>query len=145
VRLRDFVSQYHPEIYKYLILSVHYRSVSDFGDAAIEKSIRELARIYSCLALAVENLKQLPATPIVGHVLIRPALHSIEGLSQELQGTHAHKRSIIVPIAIPAEFSRYLSSGQRRSSGPAGRRDRLASSAGQLIASCNEMLNTTIA
>lgn len=54
VRLRDFVEEYHPEIYKYMILSTHYRSVTDFGDQAIEKAVRELARIYSALALAHE-------------------------------------------------------------------------------------------
>ena len=52
------------------------------------------------------QIKQLPATPVVGHVLVlvRPAMYSIETLNLELQNTHAHKRSITVPIAIPAEF-----------------------------------------
>lgn len=54
VRLRDFVKDYHPEIYKYMILSAHYRSVSDFGDATIEKTIRELARFYSALKRATD-------------------------------------------------------------------------------------------
>ena len=64
------------------------------------------------------QIKQLPATPVVGHVLVRPATYSIETLNVELQHTHAHKRSITVPIAIPAEFARYLSSGARRAHGP---------------------------
>jgi cysteinyl-tRNA synthetase len=54
VRLRDFVKDYHPEIYKYMILSVHYRSVSDFGEQGIERSIRELARFYSILNIATQ-------------------------------------------------------------------------------------------
>jgi cysteinyl-tRNA synthetase len=58
VRLRDFVQEYHCEIYKYMILSVHYRSVSDFGEAAIEKAIRELARIYSALAVTESFLSR---------------------------------------------------------------------------------------
>ena len=60
------------------------------------------------------QVKQLPATPIVGHVLIRPALHSLETLNQELQSTHSHKRSIIVPIAIPSEYLRYLACAGRQ-------------------------------
>ncbi len=52
VSLRDFLSQNHPEIYKYMILSAHYRTVSDFGDAVLEKTIRELARMYSALSVA---------------------------------------------------------------------------------------------
>lgn len=63
-------------------------------------------------------MKIIPATPIVGHVLVRPAQHSIETLNTELSTTHAHKRSIIVPIAVPTEFMRYLASAQSRSLGP---------------------------
>jgi len=65
-----------------------------------------------------QQVKVLPATPIVGHVLARHAQHSIETLHSELQSTHAHKRSIIVPITIPNEFVRYLNSAQKRSLGP---------------------------
>lgn len=49
---RDFMDQQHPEILKYMILSVHYRSISDFGEQAIEHAIQGLARIYSALAMA---------------------------------------------------------------------------------------------
>lgn len=49
---RDFLKQYHPEIYKYMILSVHYRSLSDFSDAGIERAVAGLARMYSSLAHA---------------------------------------------------------------------------------------------
>ena len=59
------------------------------------------------------QVKQLPATPIVGHALVKPALHSMETLNQELQSTHSHKRSIIAPIAIPSEYLRYLASAGR--------------------------------
>lgn len=65
VRLRDFVQDYHSEIYKYMILAVHYRSVSDFGEAAIDKAIRELARIYSALAVAEEFLAANGPGPVV--------------------------------------------------------------------------------
>ncbi len=57
VSLREFVSSYHPEIYKYMILSVHYRSISDFGEPVIEKTVRELARMYSALGVAESVLK----------------------------------------------------------------------------------------
>ena len=49
---RDFMAEFNPEILKYMILSVHYRSVSDFGEQAIEHTIQGLARIYSAMALA---------------------------------------------------------------------------------------------
>ena len=50
--LREFLANNHPEIYKYMILSVHYRTVSDFGEAVVEKTVRELARMYSALSVA---------------------------------------------------------------------------------------------
>jgi cysteinyl-tRNA synthetase len=65
VRLRDFVKDYHAEIYKYMIISVHYRSVSDFGEASTDKAIRELARIYSALAVAEELLSSAGIQSIV--------------------------------------------------------------------------------
>lgn len=49
---REFMDQYNPEILKYMILSVHYRSISDLGESGIEQSIHSLARIYSALATA---------------------------------------------------------------------------------------------
>lgn len=49
---REFLSEYNSEIYKYMILSVHYRSLSDFSDAGIERAISGLARMYSAMAHA---------------------------------------------------------------------------------------------
>jgi cysteinyl-tRNA synthetase len=57
---RDFLNETNPEIFKYLILSVHYRSLSDFSDEAIDRTISSLARIYSSLALAEGLLEAGP-------------------------------------------------------------------------------------
>jgi cysteinyl-tRNA synthetase len=48
----DFMREYHPEIFKYLMLSAHYRSIIDFSPQSIEHVISGLARIYSALCLA---------------------------------------------------------------------------------------------
>ncbi|MNJ94749.1 Cysteine--tRNA ligase [compost metagenome] len=52
VTMREFLSMYNAEIYKWMILSVHYRTMSDFGDAAVERAVTGLARVYSAMALA---------------------------------------------------------------------------------------------
>ena len=52
VTMRDFLKNHHAEIYKWMILSVHYRSLADFSDAAIDLAIAGLSRVYSALALA---------------------------------------------------------------------------------------------
>ncbi|MGZ5278703.1 MAG: DALR domain-containing protein, partial [Pseudobdellovibrionaceae bacterium] len=49
---RSFMDEYNPEILKYMMLSVHYRSISDFGEHGIEQAIHGLARIYSALCTA---------------------------------------------------------------------------------------------
>lgn len=50
--LREFIKLYNAEIYKWLMLSVHYRTICDFSDEAIHRSISGLARIYSALRVA---------------------------------------------------------------------------------------------
>lgn len=62
VSLREFASQYPPEVYKWLILSAHYRSVLDFGDESIDRAISSLAKIYSSLSMAEQFLNSLPVT-----------------------------------------------------------------------------------
>lgn len=52
VTMREFLEEHHPEIYKWMILSVHYRSVADFGEEAVERAITGLAKFYSALAMA---------------------------------------------------------------------------------------------
>lgn len=56
VTMREFLETNSAELYKWMILSVHYRTLSDFSDAAIEKATTGLARVYSALALAESYL-----------------------------------------------------------------------------------------
>ncbi len=48
---RDFLTMYDGEIMKFMMLSVHYRSLLDFSEKQIDNAIAGLARIYSALAL----------------------------------------------------------------------------------------------
>jgi len=71
ITLRDFLKDNHPEVYKWMILSVHYRSVSDFGPEGVDRAIVSLARIYSAMAVAEsylsnENLEKWQKLPPVG-------------------------------------------------------------------------------
>lgn len=49
---RSFMDAHSPELLKYLILSVHYRSICDFSENNLQNITRSLARIYSALAQA---------------------------------------------------------------------------------------------
>ena len=64
------------------------------------------------------RIKTLPSTLVVGHVLVRPGQGSCEDLNKLLATTHAHNKKIIVPVAAPQEYMRFLRSGQKRALGP---------------------------
>jgi cysteinyl-tRNA synthetase len=49
---RAFLEKYDAEILKYMMLSVHYRSLSDFSEDAVAIAIHGLAKFYSALASA---------------------------------------------------------------------------------------------
>ncbi len=51
-RMRDFLKKFNGEIFKYMVLSVHYRSEADFTDTTIGHAIAALGRIYSALSKA---------------------------------------------------------------------------------------------
>lgn len=52
ISLREFLRSYNPEIYKWMILSTHYRSLCEFSDEAVHRAISGLARVYSASSLA---------------------------------------------------------------------------------------------
>lgn len=58
ISLREFVEKYHPEVYKFMILSVHYRSIAEFSEEVVNRSIASLAKIYSALATADSFLEK---------------------------------------------------------------------------------------
>lgn len=60
---RSFMTEFHPEILKYLMLSAHYRSILDFSPGTIDHVISGLARVYSALCLA-EKAAQSPAEAV---------------------------------------------------------------------------------
>jgi cysteinyl-tRNA synthetase len=49
IKARHFMDKYHPEILKYLFLSVHYRSLLNIADDRIGQVIVALKRVYSAL------------------------------------------------------------------------------------------------
>ncbi len=52
ISMRSFLQQHHAEVYKWMMLTPHYRSTADFSDDTIFQSIAGLARVYSSMALA---------------------------------------------------------------------------------------------
>jgi cysteinyl-tRNA synthetase len=52
VTARDFLSEYGGEVTRYLMMSAHYRTVSDFGGEAIESALTNLHRLYEAKSKA---------------------------------------------------------------------------------------------
>ena len=52
ITLRSFVQKYHPEIFKYIVLSSHYRSQITLSDTYILNAVSGLSRIYSSISNA---------------------------------------------------------------------------------------------
>ncbi len=55
---REFLTQFSGEIARYMLLSVHYRSMIDFGPATIEQALHALQRLYEAKARAIQLRKQ---------------------------------------------------------------------------------------
>ncbi len=53
--MREFLKTYNAEIYKWMILSSHYRSICDFSHEAVDRAVTGIARVYSALAMAEEH------------------------------------------------------------------------------------------
>jgi cysteinyl-tRNA synthetase len=54
--MKNFLEEYHPEVFKYLVLSSHYRSQTEFSEKTILNSISGLCRIYESLKNADDYL-----------------------------------------------------------------------------------------
>jgi len=52
VKGRDFIKEYNSEILKFLVLSVHYRSILNFNKKIINQTIINLMKIYTSLKLS---------------------------------------------------------------------------------------------
>ena len=52
LKMRDFLKKYPGEVFKFLILSCHYRSPLQFSKKTVKQAVSSLSRIYTALALA---------------------------------------------------------------------------------------------
>ena len=65
VKARDFMDRFHPEVFKFMMLSSHYRSVLALDDTHVLQAIDRLGKIYRSMQLAERALakgSQAPAS-----------------------------------------------------------------------------------
>ncbi len=95
VTLREFLKTTHPEVYKWMMLSVHYRSLSDFSDQSASLATHSIAKIYSALAWAHE---------IIGTAAVPTAQESKEKLQFVAEVRRALADDLNTPEAFAALF-----------------------------------------
>ena len=61
ITMREFLQHHNGEIFKYMVLSAHYRSEAEFSEARMTQTIKTLGRVYSFLKTARELKNQLRA------------------------------------------------------------------------------------
>ena len=96
VTLREFLQIHHAEVYKFIILGVHHRSILDFGEESVSRSIVTLARIYSSLATVeavlgddFNSIFDADLTLIAQHGMSRPLGQTRLDLAQVFKTTDA--------------------------------------------------------
>jgi cysteinyl-tRNA synthetase len=62
--IRDILSKYDPEVFRFFILSTHYRSPIDFSIGALEQSKKSLERIHNMIQVIDERLAGAECEPI---------------------------------------------------------------------------------
>ena len=62
-----------------------------------------------------DDVKRIPASQVVGHVLLRSCHQNVERFHDELATTRCHRRLICVPVTVPSAFLRYIRSAASRS------------------------------
>jgi cysteinyl-tRNA synthetase len=60
---RDFLTKFGGEVARYMLLSVHYRSIIDFGDDTLENTLIALQRLYEAKSKARELAGKKAAVP----------------------------------------------------------------------------------
>jgi cysteinyl-tRNA synthetase len=114
---RGFMSQYNAEILKYMMLSVHYRSISDFSEDGIQQAIRGLARIYSAMCVA-EKYKEGPFTD--------PAFRKVtdlawEGITTALNDDFNTPEAFARVFEVVRQFNSQVKLGNKKSEALAGK------------------------
>ena len=81
--MRSFLEEYNGEIFKYLVFSAHYRSVSEISPQTIHQTIAALFRVYQALRQA-QKMLALPVSSKKNNLF-----HSKENFMKHLQLSRA--------------------------------------------------------
>lgn len=113
---REFLAEYNAEIYKYMVLSVHYRSLSEFSEMTADLAIKGLARIYSSLALATSLLSESSDVSVVAHLDWEAKLQQHwENLTQALNDDFGTPEAFAEIFEVVREFNHQFRRGMKLS------------------------------
>lgn len=107
--MRSFLESFEPEVFKFMVLNTHYRSVLDFSDACMNNAVSGLSRIYSALALSEELRGDFAAAP-KNPVLAQFSSRISDALNEDLNSAEA--------ISVIFEAVRWLNGKAKRGQKP---------------------------
>ena len=111
IPMREFLKQYPGEIFKYLMLSSHYRSRVTVSQNTIHQAISALARIYSSLSKAVRFLKK--DTPQTSHKEFEALLTKTkEEIEEAFNDDFATPRGLAVIFNLVKKFNALIANTQ---------------------------------
>ena len=103
--MRSFIEKYHGEIFKYMVLSSHYRSMIEVSEKKVLQSIQSLQRIYVFLQKAeeIKNQHNIPnSTQVPDEILIK-APNEIKQVQKNIE--QALNDDLNTPVALACLFS----------------------------------------
>ena len=101
--MRSFIKEYNGEIFKYLVLSSHYRSIIEVSENKISQAIQSLQRIYVFLQRAEEIKNQHKIKTQKPNDILTQAPDEIKQAQQEIE--QALDDDLNTPIALACLFS----------------------------------------
>lgn len=111
--LREFLQEYHPEIYKWMILSVHYRSPLEFGEESIHRAIANLGRVYSALALGDSYLQKTTTDGTVDTAFQKYSEQMWSKVSESLSDDFGTPEVIAVVFDVIRNFNAQVKPGMK--------------------------------
>jgi cysteinyl-tRNA synthetase len=80
--VKEVLSKFPPEVVRFFLINVHYRSPLDFSDAALAEAETALLRLYTTLARLEEVLRRHPEVTLPAELDYYPATLTLEDCSR---------------------------------------------------------------
>lgn len=113
--MREFLNQYPGELFKFLILSCHYRSPLQFSEKTLHQSLVALSKVYSSFIKAQEWVTQIGTTKneMKNHLPFQAFLEKAEGdIIEAFNDDFATPKAFAVLFSVLNSFQKIVEDSQ---------------------------------